>query len=220
MRIVIVGGGDIGRELASTLRRHKDSQVVIVEADEARAKELSESLDALVLHGDGTHPEMLQKAEVAESDALVATTGSDALNAVIAMLGQQMGVEKIVVKLNEVGLRAACRKLGVTDIIAPKIAAAAQIMSVLHGFHRLDFSVVARGGIQMSELGSGRAAGQRLSKIDVPDGCLIVAILRGDEVLMAKGELKVEKEDSLLVMVESDEVLEELKTRIEPEGGG
>lgn len=216
MRIVIVGVGDIGRELAENLIRRGGNELVLIEADERRAEQLASELDALVLHGDGTDPELLKKARVEEADALIATTDSDAINTVIAMLGHRMGVGNLIVKLNDVGLRAACREIGVTKIIAPKIAAAAEIFASLYGFDRLDFSLVVRGGLQLQEVEvapDSDAVGRRLSELDLPKGALVVAVLReqGERALVPRGETKLEAGDVLLVLGEDGGVLERVQ---------
>ncbi len=187
---------------------------MIIESDEARAREASGELDALVLHGDGTHPDILAKAGLASADALVAVTGEDAINTVIAMLGHRAGVSRIVVKLDDVSLMAACKEIGVTDVIAPRIASAAHIVSVLYGFRRLDFSLVARGGLQLVEVLVARAAGRKLSEVAIPPEALVVAIVRGPETVLARGQSKLEEGDTLLVLVENDSALEKVRLEI------
>ncbi|HSF19041.1 MAG TPA: NAD-binding protein [Vicinamibacteria bacterium] len=203
MRAVIVGAGGIGTELARILARKKNNDLVVIEENEERAREFAAEIDALVLHGDGTHPEILSRARLPEADALVAVTGSDAINAVIAMLGRRAGVPKVIVKLDAVGLRAALKEIGVTDIIAPKLAAAAHIVSVLYGFHRLDFTLVSRGGLQLVEVPVGAAAGKTLSELNFADDTLVVAVVREQESLLARGRTRLEQGDTLLVLVEN-----------------
>ena len=212
MRIIIVGAGRIGAELARMLGRRKGNEIVVIDSDGDRCRELAEKIDALVMEGDGTHPAMLSKARLPEADALVAVTGSDAINAVIAMLGHRAGVAKIVVKLDEPGLHPACLEVGATDIITPNLASAAQIASVLYGFHRLDFTLVTRSGLNLVELDAGRAAGKKLSAIAFPESVLVVAILRGEESLLARGTTKIEVGDTLLMLAEDDDGVKEAKS--------
>ncbi|MDH3359998.1 MAG: NAD-binding protein, partial [Desulfobulbaceae bacterium] len=93
MRIVITGIGDIGRELAGMLNRREGNELILIDSDEKICEKLAAEIDGLVLHGDGTDPAILKKAGLAEADALIATTPSDPINTVIAMLGHRMGVE-------------------------------------------------------------------------------------------------------------------------------
>lgn len=211
MKIVIVGLGDIGRQLADILSRWENNELVLIDSEEKTCEQLAADLDALVLCGDGTDPEILRKARLAEAQALVATTGSDPLNTVIAMLGRRIGVEKIVVKLNNVGLRSACQEIGVDKIIAPKISAAAGIASVLHGLDKLDFSAAVRGGLRLVELGAGEARGRQLSSLDVPDGTLIVAVLQAGQMILPRPGLELGEEDSILVLAESDRAVERVR---------
>lgn len=218
MRAVIVGGGGIGREVAENLARRGGHQLVIIDSDQERCETLAAELDALVLHGDGSNPEMLEKAGLREADALVATTGSDALNTVVAMLGHRLEVPKLIVRLDDVGLRAACQEIGVTAIVAPKLATAAQIVSILYGLHRLDFSVAVRGGLQLVDLPAGRSAGRRLADVELPDDVLVVLLLRGPDVLLARGSTKIAEGDVLLILAKDDEAVQRTRQLLSPEG--
>jgi trk system potassium uptake protein TrkA len=212
LKVVVVGAGGIGTALARILDRRKENEVVLIEAREDRAREVSGEVDALVLHGDGAHPEILARADLQGADALVAVTGSDAINTVIAMLGHRAGVSRIVVKLDDVGLRAALKEIGVHDIVAPSLAAASHIVSVLYGFHRLDLSLVTRGGLELVEIPPGVAVGKKLSELDVPEDALIVAVLREEESFLARGSTKVERDDMLLALVEGPEAEARLRS--------
>jgi trk system potassium uptake protein TrkA len=211
MRVVIVGVGSIGGELANRLSSHENNELVLIDLDKERCDELSQKIDALVLHGDGTDPDILKKAQLAEADALVAATGTDAINTVIAMLGHRMEVENIVVKLNGVGLRSACNAIGVKRIVAPTISAAAEMLSSIYGAERVDFSVLTHGGMRLVELEAGRQSGSKISDLQLPDGALLVAVIRQEETLIPRPGLKLEKEDQLIILAENEDLLN--KTR-------
>jgi trk system potassium uptake protein TrkA len=211
MRVIIVGIGDIGYELARDLTRSGSHELVLIDNDEARCEDLSQEFDAFVLEGDGTHPELLQKALIEESDALVASTNSDALNTVIAMLAKRFGVPTIIVKLKDLGLRAACQEMGVARIIAPSISAAAEIFGALHGFGRPDLSLVTRGGLRFVELEVQGIDGTSLAELDVPHGVLVLTVVRGEEVLLARGKTRLQQGDLLLLLVENEHAFAKMK---------
>ncbi|UCF48735.1 MAG: NAD-binding protein [Myxococcales bacterium] len=211
MRVIIVGIGDIGYELARDLTRSGSHELVLIDNDEARCEDLSQEFDAFVLEGDGTHPELLQKALIEESDALVASTNSDALNTVIAMLAKRFGVPTIIVKLKDLGLRAACQEMGVARIIAPSISAAAEIFGALHGFGRPDLSLVTRGGLRFVELEVQGIDGTSLAELDVPHGVLVLTVVRGEEVLLARGKTRLQQGDLLLLLVENEHAFARMK---------
>jgi len=211
VKVVIIGIGDIGLKLAQNLGRRPGNEIVLIDSDEERCKQLAAELDALVLHGDGTNPETFKKARLADADALVATTDSDALNTVVAMLAHRLGVPKIIVKLNDVSLMAACQEIGVSKIVTPKVSAAAEILYALSGFDRLDFSLVAQGGLHLMGLGAGNAQGKHMADLDLPEGILVVAILRGEQVLIPRGRTKIEKDDTFYVLLENEKMEDKLR---------
>lgn len=212
MNVIIVGGGELGTRLAENLIKRAHNQVTIVELSEPRAAQISEELDALVLLGDGTHPDILRKARIEEAHALVAATGSDAINTVVAMLGKRFEVPQMVVRLEETGLRAACQEIGVGLIVAPRIAAAAEMTSFLYGTHRLDFSLVARGGLNLLQLAAHHVDGVALQDLGLPQGSLIVAVIRDpDEVLVPRGPTRLMAGDELMILTESDKITREVE---------
>ena len=217
MRTVIVGGGGIGREVAENLARRGGHQLVIVDSDQERCEKLAAELDALVLHGDGSNPAILEKAGLRDAEALVATTGSDALNTVVAMLGHRLEVPKVIVRLDDVGLRAACQEIGVTAIVAPKLATAAQIVSILYGLHRLDFSVAVRGGLQLVDLPAGNSAGRRIADLGLPEDVLVVMVQRGPEVLLGRGSTKIAEGDVLLVLARDEAAVTKTRQMLSPD---
>jgi trk system potassium uptake protein TrkA len=220
MRIIIVGAGDTGWSLLSSLREQGGDDIAVIDTDETRCDQLAKEFDALVLHGDGSEPALLDKAKIQEADALVATTGSDALNTVVAMLGRQSGVAKVVVKLEGPGLRAACQEIGVDRIVSPALSAAAEIHGTLRGVHQLDFSMAARGDLRLAEIESGKAAGCSIEDLDLPEKTLVVAVLKDDEPVFPSPGVEIEEHDRLLVLGAGEKRLDELRERLRGEEHG
>lgn len=214
MRIVVVGAGDVGTDLAEHLGRRRGNELVLVDTDEKVCEHLASELDALVLHGDGASPEILRKAQVKEADALVAATGSDAINTVVAMLGHSIGVKTIIVKLNEPWLRAACIEIGVTAIVTPKISAAAQMLATLYGFHRLDLSLVVHGGMQFLEIPAKSYIGKEVKDIELPSGALSVGVQRGPEMLFPRPDFEFQEGDALLLLAENDDAADQVRKEL------
>jgi trk system potassium uptake protein len=208
---VIVGLGDVGRELVEMLWHEPDHELVIIDLDEQRCREVASRRDGLVLHGDATDPDLLRRAQLGSADALVAASGSDAINTVIAMLGLHFGVPRIFVKLNEVNLASACAEMGVTGVVTPKISAAAEIRDGLYGLARVDLSLLARGGMRLVEVEAARARHASVGHLDLPRGALLLAVQRGTDMLFPHPDLALEDGDSLLFVAESDDVAARLR---------
>lgn len=219
MRVIIVGLGGVGRELAELLIREGGHQLVLVDEDRELCEQLAERYDALVLEGDGTEPELLRRAGVGEADVLIAATDSDPLNTVIAMLGRQFDVPKIIVKLNDLGLRPACQEIGVDAIVSPNLSTANEILAMIHGYRWLDFSLIVRGGARLAEFSPGVARGRRLADLPLPQGSLIVSLIRQDRAIVPGGETKLKEGDLVVVLAQDDKTLERVREVFKGEPG-
>lgn len=219
MRVLIAGAGSIGRRLLADMMSTGSNELAVVDVDEERCKSLADEYDALVINGDATDPDILEKAQVKAADALVAATGSDAINTVIAMLGHRLGVQRIVVKLTTHALRGALEEIGVTDIVAPTIAAAAEIDAALHEARGKSLAQLAQAGLQLVELTVGAAVdGNRVADLGLPDGVLAVAILHEDAGRLANPDTEVAEGDVLLAVAESDDLVEKARRRVQRPG--
>lgn len=211
MRVIIAGLGDIGTQLAEDLTVREGFELVLIDQNQEKCEMLSEEYDALVLHGDGTEPELLESAGAKEADSLIATTNSDALNMVIAILAKKFNVPKVVAKLNKTSLRTTARELGVDHVISPKVSAATEISSLLHGYDILDFSLLVQGGARLVEISPGDFAGEKIKDIDLPEGMLITSVLREGVAVIPRGNTDLNAEDILIIITENEKKEDQAK---------
>jgi len=211
MRIIIAGLGNIGTDLTELLIREGGHRLVLIDEDHELCQDAASKFDALVLEGDGTEPDVLRRAEAEEADALVATTDSDAFNTVIAMLGKQFGVPKIIVKLVDVGLRSACNEIGVDAIVSPNLSAANEILDMIHGRRKLDFSFAISKGARLGEYNLDADQAKALADVSLPKGTLIALIIRQDRAIVPHGKPAFKEGDTVVVVAEDDKKLENVK---------
>lgn len=211
MRVIIAGLGDVGTQLAEDLTTQQGFELVLIDQDEEKCESLSSEFDALVLHGDGTEPEILENAGAKETDALIATTESDALNMVIAVLGKKFSIPRVVAKLEKASLRTTARELGVDHVISPKLSAATEISSLLHGYDVLDFSLLVQGGARLVEISPGNYSDKKVEEIELPEGTLITSILRNGVAIIPKGNTSLRENDILIIITENKEKEEKIK---------
>lgn len=209
VRIIVAGLGAIGVELVRNLTARGGFEIVALDVDEEPCKSVAEEFDVLVLRGDATDPEFLEKARIREASALVATTGSDALNTVIAMLGHRAGVPKVVVKLTGHGLRPACQEIGVHAIVAPTIAAAAQVEAALYGDVRPDLSPLLLRGLALGELEVAESLS--VAELKLPKGAAAIAVRRGDDVFLPGDDTNLREGDVIFVLGETAEEVEKAR---------
>ncbi|MEK6707947.1 MAG: Trk system potassium transporter TrkA [Pseudomonadota bacterium] len=183
-RVMIAGGGNIGKRLAKALE--KDYQVKIIEYDKRASERLAADLHhALVLHGDATDEDLLESENVAEMDMFCALTNDDENNIMSALLAKRMGARKVIALINR-SVYVDLVQSGSIDIaISP---AQVTIGSLLAHVRRGDVAAVhslRRGAAEALELvvhgdaKSSNVVGRKVADIRLPKGATIGAIVRG-----------------------------------------
>lgn len=211
MRILITGIGDTGLLLAEELSSRSEFELVLIDKDEEKCEALSQEIDALVIHGDGTKPAILEKAGAKEADVLIAATESDTLNMVIAILGKRFTIQKVIVKLNKLDLRTTCQEIGIDHVISPTLSATTEIINLLHGHNVLDFSLLIKEGIQLIEIMPGEMANKRVKEIEFPEKTLPIGILREGIAHIPQENTKLNENDTLLILAQDEERAEKIK---------
>ena len=130
MRIVIVGAGQVGSHLAERLSI-EGQDVVVIEADPARAAEMQDTLDALVIQGNGSSRETLEEARVGDARMLIAVTSSDAANILACQAGQRFDVPLKIARVEDPDLRDGLPELGVDVLIDPTQALAEDLLALV-----------------------------------------------------------------------------------------
>lgn len=205
MRILIAGASPTGRQLLASLTRDSAHEIALVDRDAEVCEQLAAEHDALVVNGDATDPEILDKAQIDRADAVVACTSSDPINTVIAMLAHRQGVERIIVVITTDTMRGALGEVGVTDVIAPTMAAVGQIEAALQGADSTQLGELMQRGLHLAEMHVGEDADRsRLGDHDLPDGALAIAHVRGDELQLARPDIELRAGDVVLALAESE----------------
>ncbi|MDH3288980.1 MAG: Trk system potassium transporter TrkA [Betaproteobacteria bacterium] len=222
-RVMIGGGGNIGRRLAKAVENRYE--VKIVEFNKTGAERLAAELNnTLVLSGDVTDEELLASENIADMDVYCALTNDDETNILSSLLAKRMGVRKVIALINRTSY-ANLVQAGQIDIaISP---AQATIGTLLARVRRGDCAVVhslRRGAAEALELvahgdaSSSKVVGRRLEQIELPKGATIGAVVRqrgggksnADEskvnskdyqVIIAHHDVTIEPEDHVIVFV-------------------
>jgi len=205
-RVMIVGGGNIGRRLAKALER--DYQVKLIEYNKKSCEKLAgELVNALVLHGDGTDEKLLQQEHVGEVDIFCALTNDDENNIMSSLLAKQGGARKVIALINRSAYVGLVQGGKIDIALSP---AQVTIGSLLAYVRQGDVAAVhslRRGAAEALELvahgdrQSSRVVGRRIDEIDLPKGATIGALVRGDKVIMGHHDTLIEAEDHVIVFV-------------------
>ncbi|MFC1741656.1 potassium channel family protein [Nanoarchaeota archaeon] len=198
MKILIVGGGEIGLTTANVLST-KEHDLVLIESDENRAKEVANSIDALVIHGDGTDLATLKDAGSSEADAIVAATNDDKTNLMVCEIAKSGDIKKIISRVNQSENEELFTKLGITGVVPTVSLAVTKIKNllteksaerVLYKFGKGDVQVLAITIPKESKL-IGKSA-------DVKNA-IIGAIYRDGEIMLPKEGTKINEADVIIL---------------------
>lgn len=210
--ITIVGGGETGLRTCEILseRREEGLSIKLIEKDPEKARWLAERLPGvLVINADGTRMDVLQSERVGESDALVAATGSEEVNLLVAMLGKRLGIKEIIVLLGRQEYAALADTIGVQATVVPRVLTASTILKLLRKRKLVDLSFLKQGQAEVMEVEISEdapIAGKELRDSGLPRNSLVGTIIRGPEVIIPHGFSRVLPRDRVVVFAEHDAV--------------
>ena len=205
-RLFIAGGGNIGLRLARQVEhRYK---VKLVERNEQRCDYLTTQLGrTLVLNGEASDRELLISENIEDADVFVALTNDDEANIMSCMMAKRLGAKKVMAVINNPDYVDLIQGGEIDIAISPQQAT---IGSVLTKVRRADFANVhslRRGAAEAVEavvhgdVASSKVIGRELRELDLPDGVTVGAIVRGDDVLIAHDDTRVEPGDHVILFL-------------------
>ncbi|MBU0468665.1 MAG: Trk system potassium transporter TrkA [Candidatus Omnitrophica bacterium] len=211
MRIIIIGAGRIGLNLAKSLVK-ENHEVYIIEANEDIARKVDEKLDAKVVFGSGADPDTLRKVQVQSADLVIAVTHSDETNMIVCSLADFFGAKRQVARVRNTALS---RELGasgfehfnIDEIINPEEVAAHAIVKAICSPGTREVGDFAEGSILLRGFdlpAKSPLAGSKISDFnddDFPWPFLVVAISREKEAFIPTGETVLNPKDRIYVLL-------------------
>ncbi|MFT4581874.1 MAG: trk system potassium uptake protein TrkA [Gammaproteobacteria bacterium] len=205
-RVLIAGGGNIGKRLALALE--KQCNIKIIESNPERALEISEELKhAYVLLGDAADEDLLIEENIEQTDVFCALTNADEANIISSMLAKRLGAKTVMALIN----RAAYVDLVQRDIIdiaiSPQQATIGSLLAHVRRGDVVKVHALRRGAAEAIEAiahgdrNSSKVVGRTLDDIELPPGTTIGAIVRGDRVIIVHHDTLIEAEDHIIMIV-------------------
>ena len=210
MRVIIVGGGRVGRALADRLEARGEN-VVIVEDDETQVEAIRNDGFAAII-GDGTDTDILREAGAKNAKTVVAATGDDDTNLLVAQLAStNFEIEDVIARANNPDNVEAFEDLGVRTISSSMAVAWAidnQIERPAIAHWMTDVNRV--GDVQEVEVTSDNMIGRQIREIgpELPDTCLIALVNKDGESFVPSADYTVEAGDKVTLLGESEAVQE------------
>jgi trk system potassium uptake protein TrkA len=206
MKIIVVGGGRIGEALSRTLVKERHD-VVLIEKDEKLAEELAESLDALVLNGDGSDNGLLKDANIESSDIVIAATSDDKANLAVCEFAKSLKVPTVVSRINSSDNERAFAKAGIDGLIDATAAAVVAFRKAVERPGRPLVGMVAGGKAEIFEVNVRKAskiAGRTVA--EAAKDFMIACIYRDDKLILPKPETKIKEGDILAICMPTEDV--------------
>ncbi len=215
MRVIIIGAGKIGFNIAKILVQEKHD-VIVIEKDEERAKILMESLDIQVIIGNGASSSVLREAGINEANLVVAVTEIDEVNMIACMLAKNFSVDKTVARVRnpeylEDNPEQSKRVLpGIDLVINPELVTAKEIAKLIDVPEALDVVYYGNGKIQLLELkitAEAPVANKYIKDLKFNYPYLIVSIFRAGKMMIPRGDDKLLANDIIFILAKTKEMI-------------
>ena len=201
-KILIVGGGNLGTKLAKALEGHS-IHTRIIEKDIDRCNELAESLDkVVVLQGDGSDQQLLQEENVQDMDVVATLTEDEETNILISLLATQMGARRALTRISKFSYLPLVSAIGLEHVVSSRLAAVNSILQYVRRGRVLSAMALKGEEAEVLEaiaLETSDIVGKPIRKISFPKGALVVAIIRGDEVIVPTGDSDILPQDRIII---------------------
>ena len=211
-KILIIGGGNIGLNLAKNIEQSfDDARIKIIEEDKNRAEFIANELNnSLVINGNGLDEDILTEVNLDEVETVIALTDDDEDNLMVSVLVEKFSKEKRTMALiNKPNYSLLQSSLKIDDMIDPRMTTVSSILKHVHkgtietAYTILngEYEVIEAEIIETSEL-----INKELKKSNLPDEIRIGAVLRKDEIIIPRSSFVFQKEDVVVFLAKRDQL--------------
>jgi trk system potassium uptake protein TrkA len=201
MRVIIVGCGRVGANLANALSAERH-EVAVIDRNPLSFGRLSQQFNGRMLTGVGFDREILQKADIEGADALAATTDSDNVNIVVAVTAKEtFKVPHVVARIYNPQAAEIYRREGIPTV-TPTIMAANAMKTMIAHPRLAKLATCGSGEVEFIAIEVPKAlAGRTIQDLTIPGESLVSALVRRGQAMIPTAETRLEPEDELHVAV-------------------
>ncbi len=210
-RVIMVGGGNIGLFLADAVERnHPHVNLKLIEVDKQRAETAAKALSrTVVIHGDALDTEILDEANTSIAETVIAVSNDDETNILSSLLAKRFGCRRAVTLINSSTYSTLIGSLGIDTVVSPRAITVSTILqhvrrgrirsvrSLGDGFHEV---------IEAEALETSGLVGVPIREAGLPDGVIVGAIVRDEEVITPRGDTVIAANDLVVIFAETQAV--------------
>jgi trk system potassium uptake protein TrkA len=207
LRVIIIGAGKVGFKLAEMLSYY-GHDVLVIEHDPERMQVVEDRLDVQVICANGSSPAILKENGIENTDLLIAVTENDEVNIIASLFGKRLGAKKTVSRIRNPEYlfnkyMGFDKELGIDYVINPDDVTANAIYELVEAPEAIEAEYYAGGKIQLLEIilpPASPVAGKKLKELPSPNPYLILAIQRGEKMLIPRGDDHLRAGDRVFVL--------------------
>lgn len=219
MKIVIVGDGKVGFSLTEQLTK-EDHDIVVIDSNASVLEKALSKFDVMVVNGNGTALETQRRADVQNSDLLIAATSSDEVNLMCCMVAKKLGCKSNIARVRNRDYFSLVQflndELSLSMVINPEFAAAREMFRLIQFPSFLKLDSFAKGRVELVELKIKK--GSKLIDVRLSDlystlkmQLLICAVQRNEETIIPNGKFVLKEDDIITVTAPSTELVRLVK---------
>lgn len=206
MKVIVAGGGNIGRYLAADLAGRGHDVALVERDDVALGRAVGERVTGVL--GDACSPSVLEHAGARAADVVVAATGDDEDNLVISLLAkQEFAVPHVLARVNHPTNEWLFDDLwGVDQAVSPPHLLTAMVEEAVTEGDVVPLLKLEHGAAELLEVrldAHSAAVGQCAGDIDLPAGCVLAAVIRDGRVVPIRDTTPLAEGDEVFAVVEA-----------------
>ena len=211
-KFLIIGGGNIGFNLAQNLENTMDSaRIKIVEKNKERAEHIANNLNnSLVINGNGLDEDVLKEANIEDAETVLALTNDDEDNLMVSVLVEKFSKDKRTMALiNKPNYSLLQNSLKIDDLIDPRMNTVSSILKHVHKGTIETAYTILNGEFEVIEaeiIDSSELINKELKNSNLPDDIRIGAILRKNDIIIPTSKFIFEKKDIVVFLAKRDQL--------------
>lgn len=219
-RVMIAGGGNIGGRLAQVLQ--EDYSVKLIEHNKERCQQLAERLDKVtVLSGEVSDAELLIDENIENMDVFCAVTNSDEANIIACIQAKRLGVKQVMALITRMAYVNLIDGSPINTAISPQQVTVGPILAQVRRGDIVNVHCLRRGDAEAIEAivtgdrDISKIVGRILNEISLPEQIEIVAIIRGDDVIIPNASTMIESGDHIVLFITDKRRIRDLERLFE-----